>query len=108
MCGLSLLGLLMARLINVGGVAVVYSGTTTGTQVPIKAGKGTVFTYRAYGTTGQSVEVRGGFPGDAWEDMQELCVLTVGGTVQSAVLQHSWPVLMVDGTATIKIARGEA
>lgn len=98
----------MARLINVGDVSVVYSGATTGTQVPIKAGKGSVFTYCAYGTTGQSVEVRGGFPSDAWADMQQLCVLTVGGTVQSAVLQHSWPVLMVDGAASIKIARGEA
>lgn len=98
----------MARLINVGDVSVVYSGATTGTQVPIKAGKGTVFTYRAYGTTGQSVEVRGGFPSDAWADMQQLCVLTVGGSVQSAVLQHSWPVLMVNGAASIKIARGEA
>lgn len=103
-----LLGLLMARLINVGDVSVVYSGATTGTQVPIKAGKGTVFTYRAYGTTGQSVEVRGGFPSDAWADMQQLCVLTVGGSVQSAVLQHSWPVLMVNGAASIKIARGAA
>lgn len=98
----------MARLINIGDVSVVYSGATTGTQVPIKAGNGSVFTYRAYGTTGQSAEVRGGFPDDTWETMQQICVLTVGGSVQSAVLQHSWPVLMVDGTASIKIARGEA
>lgn len=89
-------------------IFTVFDGTVSTPTTISLHGSGSVYTYRAYGTAGQTVEVRGGFPGDAWEDMQELCILTVGGTVQSAVLQHSWPVLMVDGTATIKIARGEA
>ena len=68
---------------------------------------GSTYTYRAYGTAGQSVEVRGGFVGDTWENMQQIAVLTVGGT-QSAVVQHTWPVLAVQGVAQVKIARGNA
>lgn len=70
-------------------------------------GTGSVYTYRVYGTAGQSVEVRGGFAGDAWADMEWICTLTVGGT-QSAVVQHTWPVLAVQGDAQVKIARGSA
>lgn len=93
---------------STGNPLQIFDSMTDGSLVYAARGSGSVYTYRAYGTAGQTVEVRGGFVGDAWADMQQVCVLTVGGTVQSAVLQHSWPVLMVDGTASIKIARGEA
>lgn len=108
-----LLGLLMARNINIGNVAVVFSGSATGSAVPIKdSSKGTVYTMRLYGTTGNQMEVRGAFPGDSWSDAQTICTLTVGdpdpvNNPQSTTRQFAYPILMIEGTGTIKIARGE-
>lgn len=92
---------------STGNPLQIFDSTTDGSVVHAARGSGSVYTYRAYGSAGQTVEVRGGFPDDTWDDMELIAVLTVDGT-RSAVLQHSWPVLMVDGTASIKIARGEA
>jgi hypothetical protein len=99
----------MATKIKVNGIRVIYDDTSPSnpTFIPRDVAGGTVFTYRAYGTAAQTVEIRGGFPSDAWEDMQQIVVLTVGGT-QSAVVQHTWPVLAVQGVAQVKIARGNA
>lgn len=88
-------------------IFTVFDGTVSTPTTISLHGLGSVYTYRAYGTAGQTVEVRGGFVGDAWADMQQIAVLTVGGT-QSAVVQHTWPLLAIDGTAQVKIARGNA
>jgi len=96
--------------VHVGGISVLYDeGVAADRTIYVKPSDtgGSVYTYRAYGTAGQSVEVRGGFAGDTWADMQQISVLTVGGT-QSAVVQHTWPVLAVQGAAQVKIARGNA
>lgn len=99
----------MADVLHVGGISVLYDDTATDQVIYVKpsGGSGSVYTYRAYGTASQTAEVRGGFVGDAWADMQQIVVLTVGGT-QSAVVQHTWPVLAVQGAAQVKIARGNA
>ena len=98
----------MATKIKLSGVRAIYDDTSPSnpTFIPRDVAGGTVFTYRAYGTAAQTVEVRGGFPSDAWEDMQQIGVLTIGGT-QSMHVQHAWPVIAVFGTAKIKIARGD-
>ncbi|MEC7118656.1 MAG: hypothetical protein VXW65_01980 [Pseudomonadota bacterium] len=88
-------------------IFMVFSGEAATPVIIEPSGTGSVYTYRAYGTAGQTVEVRGGFAGDDWEDMETIVTLTVGGT-QSAVLQHTWPVLAVQGDARVKIARGAA
>lgn len=88
-------------------IFTVFDGTVSTPTTISLHGLGSVYTYRAYGTAGQTVEVRGGFVGDTWADMQQIAVLTVGGT-QSAVVQHTWPLLAIDGTAQVKIARGNA
>lgn len=98
---------------STGNPLQIFDSMTDGSLVYAARGSGSVYTYRAYGTAGQTVEVRGGFVGDAWADMQQVCVLTVGdpdsvNNPQSTVRQHTWPVLMVDGDARIKIARGAA
>lgn len=92
---------------STGNPLQIFDSATDGSVVHAARGSGSVYTYRAYGTAGQTVEVRGGFFGDAWADMQQIAVLTVGGT-QSAVVQHTWPVLAVQGAAQVKIARGHA
>lgn len=100
----------MADVVHVGGISVLYDeGVAADRTIYVKPsdGGGSVYTYRAYGTAGQTVEIRGGFADDAWADMQQIVVLTVGGT-QSAVVQHTWPVLAVQGAAQVKIARGNA
>lgn len=100
----------MADVVHVGGISVLYDeGVAADRTIYVKPSDegGSVHTYRAYGTAGQTAEVRGGFVGDAWADMQQIAVLTVGGT-QSAVVQHTWPVLAVEGAAQLKIARGAA
>lgn len=99
----------MADLVHVGGISVLYDDTATDQVIYVKpsGGSGSVYTYRAYGTAGQTAEVRGGFAGDDWEDMEPIVMLTVGGT-QSAVVQHTWPLLAVDGDAQLKISRGHA
>ncbi|MEC7120593.1 MAG: hypothetical protein VXW65_11930 [Pseudomonadota bacterium] len=98
----------MTDLVHVGGISVLYENTAADRTIYVKpSGTGSVYTYKVYGTAGQTAEVRGGFAGDEWEDMEWICTLTVGGT-QSAVLQHTWPVLAVDGDAQVKIARGHA
>jgi hypothetical protein len=100
----------MADVVHVGGISVLYDeGVAADRTIYVKPSDtgGSVYTYRAYGTAGQTVEIRGGFTGDAWAAMQQIAVLTVGGT-QSAVVQHTWPVLAVQGVAQVKIARGNA
>lgn len=99
----------MAGVVLVGGISVLRDDTATSQVIYVTPsdGGGSVYTYRAYGTAGQTVEIRGGWPDDAWADMEWICTLTVGGT-QSAVVQHTWPVIAVDGSATLKIARGNA
>ena len=100
----------MASTINIGGVSPVYGGGTTDKVLPVSNAGGSVFTYRLYGTNGTTGEVRGGFVGDAWADMQAICTLEVGSAdrdkPQSAVVQHTWPVIMINGN--IKVARGHA
>lgn len=100
----------MADVVHVGSISVLYDeGVAADRTIYVKPsdGGGSVYTYRAYGTAGQTAEVRGGFVGDDWEGMESIVTLTVGG-VQSKVLQHTWPVLAVDGAAQVKIARGHA
>lgn len=100
----------MADVVHVGGISVLYDeGVAADRTIYVKPSDtgGSVYTYHAYGTTGQTVEVRGGFAGDDWADMEVIAVLTVGGR-QSAVLQHTWPLLAIDGTAQVKISRGAA
>ena len=101
----------MASTINIGGVSTVYSGGLTDKVLPITGASGSVFTYRLYGANGATGEVRGGFAGDTWADMQVICTLVVGDAnpdvnPQSAVVQHTWPVIMISGN--IKVARGAA
>lgn len=93
----------------VSGVQPFFDSATAeaNTFIVAQNGTGSVYTYHAAGTAGQTAEVRGGFAGDDWEDMETIVTLTVGGT-QSAVLQHTWPVLAVQGDAQLKIARGSA
>lgn len=93
----------------VSGIQPFFDSATAdeNTFIVAQNGSGSVYTYRAYGTAGQTAEVRGGFAGDDWEDMESIVTLTVGG-VQSKVLQHTWPVLAIDGAAQVKIARGAA
>ena len=88
-------------------IFTIFNGSASSPVFVEPKGVGSVYTYRAYGTAGQTAEVRGGFVGDAWADMQQIAVLTVGST-QSAVVQHTWPVLAVEGAAQLKIARGAA
>ena len=99
----------MVDYLKINQARAVYNDTPAPNSffVPEDVGTGSVFTYRAYGEVAQSVEIRGGFPDDVWEDMEWICTLTVGGT-QSAVVQHTWPVVAVAGSATLKIARGNA
>lgn len=94
----------------VSGIQPFFDSATADENTVIVAqnGTGSVYTYRAYGTAGQTAEVRGGFAGDDWEDMQQITVLTVGGDEQSDVAQHTWPLLAVQGDAQVKIARGQA
>ena len=104
----------MGTFINLSTISLVYSGIPSVPETFIrKSGNGSLYTYKVYGTAGQSVEVRGGFVGDTWEDMQQIAVLTVNDpnpvdNPQSAVVQHTWPVLAVQGAAQVKIARGHA
>jgi len=93
--------------IEITEVMQIYSGVPSSSETTPVGGDGSIYTYKAYGTAGQSVEVRGGFAGDAWADMEVIAVLTVGGR-QSAVAQHTWPVIAAQGAATLKIARGAA
>lgn len=99
----------MQKIKMVSGIQPFFDSATADENTVIVAqnGTGSVYTYRAYGTAGQTAEVRGGFAGDAWADMQQIALLTVGGD-QSAVVQHTWPVLAIDGAAQVKIARGHA
>lgn len=98
----------MGTFINLSTISLVYSGIPSVPETFIrKSGNGSLYTYKVYGTAGQSVEVRGGFVGDTWENMANICTLTVG-QIDSAVVQHTWPVLAVQGAAQVKIARGNA
>ena len=95
-----------SQVIALANVKLIYDGIPAdGALITVGDGVGSVYTCRAYGTAGQTVEIRGGFPDDAWADMQQIAVLTVGAD-QSAVTQHAWPVLAVQGAARLKIARG--
>lgn len=92
-----------------GSIQEIYNYSTAGATTVLTSGKGTIFTYRVYGTAGQTGEVRGGFSGDLWEDMQQICVLTVAdpnpvSNPQTAHSRAAFPVLMVQGN--IKIGRG--
>jgi hypothetical protein len=89
-------------------IFTVFDGVALAPFVVEPNGTGSVYTYRATGTAGQTVEIRGGFAGDAWADMEWIETLTVGGAKQSLVAQHTWPVLQVQGTARLRIARGGA
>ncbi len=97
--------------INDGNLKQIFDAATSADSSTVIFGSGSVYTYRLYGTAGTTGEVRGGFVGDAWADMQVICTLTVGDpnpdtNPQSAVVQHTWPVLMINGN--IKVARGVA
>ena len=94
-----------------GGNRQIFDAATADDNTVVISGSGSVFTYRLYGANGTTGEVRGGFIGDSWADMQTVCTLVVADpdpkkNPQSAVVQHTWPVLMVNGN--IKIARGNA
>jgi len=103
----------MADVVHVGGISVLYDeGVAADRTIYVKPSDtgGSVYTYRAYGTAAQTVEIRGGFTGDAWEDMQQIAVLTVDAAdpiaaPRSTTRIHAWPVLAVSGTAQLKIAR---
>jgi hypothetical protein len=97
----------------VSGIQSFFNSVTASDNTVIvnQNGIGSVYTYRAYGNTGDTVEVRGGFVGDEWDDMQHIATLTVNAdnplmNPQSTVIQHTWPVLALEGTAQLKIARG--
>ena len=55
---------IMVDYVKINQVRVVYNNTPAPNSffVPEDVGTGSVFTFRAYGEVGQSVEVRGGFP----------------------------------------------
>jgi len=96
----------------VSGVQPFFDSATAeeNTVIVAQNGTGSVYTYKVYGTAGQTAEIRGGFAGDEWEDMQHIATLTVDAAdpivaPRSTTRIHAWPMLAVSGTARLKIAR---
>ena len=71
-------------------------------------GNGGLHAYKLNGVEGDSVEVRGGAVTDSWDEMELICILTIGGERRSACVEHIWPIVEFRGIGTLLILRGNS
>lgn len=86
--------------------SAVFSQTGAGVaSVNYINGGGSIFTIVATGTSGQTATVSGSIDNVNWV---QLSMLAVTANPDWTVIQHTFPYLKVDGTATVNISRGAA
>lgn len=97
----------MAQLV-LSGITTLYRGSAAATGDIHVHGLGSVFTFLAAGTAGQTATIYGSIDGNIWA---EITVLTVGAANEPdwTTEQCVFPFLKIEGNATtVQISRGQA